>query len=209
MLSTLKDYQRTDIDDCKSLNPLYYYFRNNPRRFIMKKEGEYYLIVEGYGRIGSTKLFVNTVKELAKTFVDVKSILLIVDGDTDPNPEYKVMQKVDDIGKVLNGFKTGESKQFKSLSQTEITRYGISFKVGMMDVEPSLERVLATFIKNHNIIPDNLCKCYDDEIISNTINELGLKDFEELCKHLFNKKHVEIEQELNRIGLKETICKFL
>lgn len=209
LLEKFKNFLSVEIDACKSIYPLYYYFRNNPNRFIVKKEGEYYIIVEGRGRSNVTKLFINTVKELAKSPVEIKSVLLIIDEDTDSDPRGKIMEQISSIAKILDGFKTSNPESYKHLSHTKITRGSRHFKAGSVDIKPSLENVLATLIKNHNIIPDNLRKFDDDGIILNAISYLGVNNYEGLCKYLFSEKYSIMKEELTRIGLTETICEFI
>jgi len=209
LLSTFKNFLSVDIEACKTLSSLYYYFRNTPRTFIAKKEGEYYILVEGRGRPNVTKLFLNTIKEISKTSVDVKSVLLIIDQDTDTHASDRIMEEVKDIQRILTGFKITKSESFRHLSHTKITRGSRHFKAGSLDIQTSLEHILGTLIRDHNIIPENLCRVDDDSIIKNAISHLGVNDFEGLCKYLFSEKHDVMETELNRIGLTETICEFL
>ena len=209
LLSTFKNFTSADIETCKNLSSLYYYFRNNPRRFIIKKGDEYYILVQGHGKPNASKLFVDTIKEISKTQVNVKSVLLIIDQDTDTHSSDKIMKEITNIQKILTGFVISKPELFRYLSQTSITRGNIHFKAGSLDIQTSLERILGTLIRDHNIIPKNLCKVDDDDVIKNAISHLGVNNFEGLCDYLFSEKHAVMETELNRIGLTETICEFL
>lgn len=205
-----KHYSTSQIVDCWTIRGFTHYLRPIKTKTILKNGTEYLVVIEGMGKTQTIKQFLNLMKELLKNVSLVNKVLLVIDTDTSTAQNNVIFDKLKELGKGLGDCKISETKKRKYLFEANIKRKSsIQVKTGLLEFDPNLDFIVATFIKNHNVIPENLLSCDYDNILNNAVTHLGLNDFEGLCHYIFQNKSAEITEELKRISLDELLCKFI
>lgn len=206
----LKNFSKGKIEGNSDLAVLYNFFKNTPNRAILQDNKNFVLIIQGNGKKYAIMTFLYTIEQLIKIQNSAEKVLLIIDKDMDPNPEKKILQILMNLKEKIRRLKITTIKPYKNLHKLKIERYPQKTETGIIDIKPNLEQIFRDFLKNYSVIPNVLCKESDpDRVIKNAIDHFGLKNFEELSKHIFENKNKEIKTELTRICLLDTICNFI
>lgn len=206
----LKNFSKGKIESNWNLAVLYNFFKSTPNRVILQDDEIFILIIQGNGKKYATKTFLYTIEQLIKIENSAEKALLIIDADMDPNSKEKILQILMQLEEKIKRLKITKMKSYKDLHKLKIERNQQKTETGIIDIKPNLEQIFRDFLKNYNVIPNDLCKEPDpDRVIKNAINYFKLKNFEELSEHIFENNKKEIKTELTRTCLLDTICNFI
>lgn len=199
----------TDVDISRGFSDtIFYHYSRRPRKVVQQSD-EFLLLVCHSGKQAAKKAFVEIINELIRVVGNVNKVLLILDRDNDKKTKSKIFREV---ASLKTRFPSDPLQLInrvihQNLEEHLVKRRSIGIRVGIVDIEPNLDKIISDFIKEQHILPDSKCKGDYDEIIKETMNHYDL-NIDNLCKRIVEQHKDKLVPFLQRFNIKDSICQF-
>ena len=198
--------------DCIDANSAYRYYmidreRRERKKTIVRSNKDYAILVSCNNKNNAIKIFIQSIDMFLRSDNSVVKLLLVVDQDS-------TQDFIDTISGKIQSLKTNfptepfRLKSFQtsnSLHSTTISRKSKEIQLGVVEVKPSLESILARFLRDYSRIPKAQIAGNEHETIRLACQHLGLEE-QELYAHLARNYKNQLKTEMIRADLKHSIC---
>lgn len=185
---------------------IYYYYKRLPR-LVVRLDDKYVILVRFHGKQAAINGYMEAVNQLVRQKTNVCELVMIVDRDEDYNTKLKIVEGI----KSLNSRFTSDPISFveddvlENMKKLSIDRNSIQLRSWIIDVTPNLDEIIASFIKEQNVLPKDKCQCDYDTIIDNAKEYFNV-DINGLCSILFESHGNKLSTYLQRRGIKNPLC---
>ncbi len=202
-LQTVKNF--VQIEPNEVMDYIYYHFKRRDR-LLIRHDDEIIIIIRCDGKINAIDTFLHAIPKLFQNDTSTTKILVIVDDDHDRETKEKIIAHVNALNQE-NSFDISNVTNLEHLVSLKASSEEKQIVFGIMNITPNLDHVLATLIKENNVIPRSQQDGDYDTVISKTMSSCNL-NLEQLCKFVITQNDSNFENFLSRFSIKTSLCNF-